>query len=243
MHLTGNSTPAWYELIRPLAVLPLIVVVLGLAAPFATTLLGWIAIAQIRRSTGRLYGLGLAVLDGLLYPLLVFDLLPLSLFLLLIRAHIGGRGTSEQSGVPGPAILLIGLVTLLALDILIVRWVWRAVNKPIAGMTPPVPAASSRRLPPDRPALAVVAISLATLAGVIGAADWLRMPGRPPIMVWPILIAAVLAVLLAIPARSSRAGKYAMVVGCLDVVVWLGMFMAYSKSVVQVPDRGARALS
>ena len=62
---TLRST-TWYEQFLPL-------MLFGLAAPFGTTLLGWIAIAQIRRSAGRVYGLGLAVIDGLLYPLLTLE--------------------------------------------------------------------------------------------------------------------------------------------------------------------------
>ena len=43
---------------------------LGLLAPFGTTTLGVIALGQIRRSSGRLYGLGLALFDALVFPLL-----------------------------------------------------------------------------------------------------------------------------------------------------------------------------
>src|SRR5206468_2230726 len=35
---------------------------------------GWVAVGQIRRSAGRLYGLRLAVFDGLLFPLMVLDI-------------------------------------------------------------------------------------------------------------------------------------------------------------------------
>lgn len=43
---------------------------LGLTSPFGTTILGWISVSKIRRSAGKLHGLWLAVLDGLLFPLL-----------------------------------------------------------------------------------------------------------------------------------------------------------------------------
>lgn len=42
--------------------------VLGLAGPFAATILGWKAVADIRRSGGRLRGMWLALADGCLYP-------------------------------------------------------------------------------------------------------------------------------------------------------------------------------
>ena len=46
---------------------------LGWAAPFATTVLGLLAIGQIQRSQGRRYGLSLALFDALLFPLLLLD--------------------------------------------------------------------------------------------------------------------------------------------------------------------------
>jgi len=46
---------------------------LGFIAILATTVLGWIALGQIRRSQGRLRGLLLAMLEGLLLPVLLMD--------------------------------------------------------------------------------------------------------------------------------------------------------------------------
>lgn len=43
----------------------------GLAIAITTTILGLIAVSQIRRSAGKLRGLGLAIFDGLVFPLLV----------------------------------------------------------------------------------------------------------------------------------------------------------------------------
>jgi hypothetical protein len=48
---------------------------LGWSAPFATTVLGLLAIGRIQRSGGRLYGLSLALFDALLFPLLLLDLI------------------------------------------------------------------------------------------------------------------------------------------------------------------------
>jgi len=42
--------------------------VLGVTGPFATTILGWKAVSDIRRSGGRLRGIWLALADGCLYP-------------------------------------------------------------------------------------------------------------------------------------------------------------------------------
>jgi hypothetical protein len=64
------SGPVWWQIALAATLLPL-----GLTAPLGTTICGAISLAQIRHSGGRLYGLGLAVFDLLLYPLLVLNAL------------------------------------------------------------------------------------------------------------------------------------------------------------------------
>jgi hypothetical protein len=51
----------------------LIVVPLGYAAPFATTVMGLLALGNIQRSNGAQYGLSLALFDSLLFPLAFLD--------------------------------------------------------------------------------------------------------------------------------------------------------------------------
>lgn len=46
---------------------------MGLSALLGTTALGCVALSQIRRSAGRLFGLRLALFDALLFPLLIID--------------------------------------------------------------------------------------------------------------------------------------------------------------------------
>lgn len=46
-----------------------IIMIIVFTAPFGATTLGWIAVSQIRHSQGRLYGMGLALFDGLFFPL------------------------------------------------------------------------------------------------------------------------------------------------------------------------------
>ncbi len=55
-----------------------LVIIAALMAPFGTTILGWVAVSQIRHSRGRLYGTGLALFDGLFFPLLILDWLVLA---------------------------------------------------------------------------------------------------------------------------------------------------------------------
>ena len=63
--LPMSAAPSFARVISMFTLLPL-----GLLAPFGTTTLGVIALGQIRRSSGRLYGLGLALFDALVFPLL-----------------------------------------------------------------------------------------------------------------------------------------------------------------------------
>ncbi len=50
---------------------------IGFAAPLGTTILGWVAFVQIRRSAGRLRGKGLALFDGLFFPILAVLAVPI----------------------------------------------------------------------------------------------------------------------------------------------------------------------
>jgi serine/threonine protein kinase len=129
-----------------------------------TTLLGWIAVSQIRRSAGRLHGLWLAVFDGLLLPLLLLDFL-------IGFLVFGGLKLVFQGG--SPTIFFTGILAALVsapLDWLIIRCVWRAVNKTIPA--PPVPMTDRfwRRL-----VLALVLVPLGLLLVMV----IVFQPGRP----------------------------------------------------------------
>jgi hypothetical protein len=135
----AGSPPPGPSLVGMLLGLPF--ALLGLTAPFGTTFLGWIAVAQIRRSAGKLYGLGLAVFDGLLFPLLALDAA-----IFCIGWFAGGIlvpdafGDSLAAGYKtglfvavwiGGATLLSGIT-----DYFIIRRVWRAVSKPVGDVRP-----------------------------------------------------------------------------------------------------------
>jgi serine/threonine protein kinase len=110
---------------------------IGVAAPVVTTLLGWIAVAQIRRSAGELYGLWLAVFDGLFFPLLAVDLLVGWILRFAVPFVAALPDVEHFNPIPmaywsNVNYLLWALPTLLTaggLDWLIIRRVWRAVNK------------------------------------------------------------------------------------------------------------------
>lgn len=88
-----------------------------------STLLGWIAVSQIRRSAGKLYGLGLAVFDGLLFSLLVVDMAILGCLTFLAM--------KISSDTPYFIILVrrMAVFCLVMSNIFFVRWVWKKTEK------------------------------------------------------------------------------------------------------------------
>ena len=144
----------------------------GFTAPLGTTVLGWVGVSHIRRSSGRLRGLGLAVLDGMLFPLVVLDVLivraGMDLALQVLTARMGLDDTMAFMHAHAMRII-VGLVLAgLVADFFIIRAVWRAVKKPLPPHAapvsgPPVPSRISR--------LAVVSSCWAVLA--LLAATWL----------------------------------------------------------------------
>ena len=110
---------------------------LVLVAPTITTILGWVAAMQIRRSEGRLRGLKLALFDGLLFPLLMLDAMIGGLFVFLqkiLAVYVWKLDGSLFFGGSDLAIwffLLLGII--IWADSRIIRRVWRAVNQPAAG--------------------------------------------------------------------------------------------------------------
>ena len=135
---------------------------LGLAAPLSTTILGWLATAQIRRTGGKLRGLELAVFDGLFFPLAGLDLLLAFFWLLLAKTVAHWRGLNGSLFVNFWDLALwmaLLIVVAAAVDILIVRRIWRWVNR------------SKEAGPFRRPQIALHALSIGflTLGLITGA--------------------------------------------------------------------------
>jgi hypothetical protein len=110
-----------------------------IAATFGTTILGWVAVSQIRRSAGKLHGLWLSVFDGLLFPLLAIDaLIALLVHTFGIAFHFWTRNYTDEDN---SKLVLFTVVLSLIVDFLIIRLVWRAVNKAAAlAESNPLPA-------------------------------------------------------------------------------------------------------
>jgi hypothetical protein len=124
-----------------IAMLPVLV---GLAGFLGTTILGWVAVAQIRRSAGRLWGMGLAVFDGLFFPLLLIDSLIIGLGILIARLFQSAGHTAALSHGSVPiwfnlafVLILLGSLGLaILIDFLIVHRIWHAVSRPKEALLP-----------------------------------------------------------------------------------------------------------
>ena len=108
-----------------------------------STILGWVAVSQIRRRAPKLHGMWLAVSDGLLFPLLALDgLLALQASIIVqtfstIDAVVGQLGIRPAwderfKWLAGVATVFVCVV----LNTLITWGVWRVVNKRSAGVPP-----------------------------------------------------------------------------------------------------------
>ena len=101
---------------------------LGLSAPIGTTVLGSVAISNIRNSQGRLCGLPLALADALFFPLLVLDGVIFACYYFTISAINSSYPTDNTQRV----LLASMALTLLSaglVDLVIVILAWRIVRK------------------------------------------------------------------------------------------------------------------
>jgi hypothetical protein len=100
----------------------------GFLAPIGTTVLGIMAISDIRRSRGKIVGLPLAVADALLFPLLL-------LFAVIgaVTMTIFWMPTDKPYAAWfSPLVAILALVVALVLGFFIVRATWRAASKPVS---------------------------------------------------------------------------------------------------------------
>jgi serine/threonine protein kinase/tetratricopeptide (TPR) repeat protein len=170
--LTCSSKESQFSVTLNFALAPFLLL-FGLSGLFVTTILGWVAVTQIRRSAGKLYGMWLAVFDGLVFPLLALDFL---IWYLCIISTLVFRNGSDASGrIQLAAVALIVSIIISAwVDCLIVRTIWRAVNKPV-----PAPAPPAQK--PDRfwrwfAVVVLAMISIPILISIIGLLTAIAIP-------------------------------------------------------------------
>lgn len=112
----------------------ILLVMLSFIISAVTTMLGWVAVWQIRRSAGRLHGLGLAVFNGLCFPLLILDLVIMTVTVFFLakpfEPHFNDRIYHFLS-MANPR-LWITVIGILCIDWFIFRQVWRGARKPLA---------------------------------------------------------------------------------------------------------------
>ena len=159
--------PEWWQIL-----LMIVVGGLGFTAPFGTTILGCVALSQIRRSAGKLYGLGLALFDTLLFPLLALDVVILRLGCFVWQMTLSGVLDTWSSEISFAGAAFISGTIAVAADFLIIRWAWRAANKPVGGpqplsATPPSAGTQRKWLAPVLGIVALVVVVLVLLVGIV----------------------------------------------------------------------------
>jgi len=192
-----------------------------------TTNFGWIAVSQIRDSAGRLHGMWLAVLEGLLPPLLALD----GFIIVGLHRRIGIENIANTlTGQMGPgqdatlyvtvynSLVLLTLAVVIGANGMIVRKVWRAVNS---------------TAPFDGKSMAYTALVFGILSNLIPvifywnakASPWIT-PQIQQAMLGLALVVAALAVILGNLSRSSRAGWTALVLGGVSLTIWMLCFIS-----------------
>jgi hypothetical protein len=176
----------------------------------------------------------------MLFPLLALDALVGGIWFLLLKLFVvwtqsRGYHLMDARDLDHFLIAIWVLATLAAsmwLDWLIVRHVWRAVNG--KWNAPPSIA------PPTAPntPLATVAWGFAWTSGIAAGITWILMLRPPEFLVWSILITAIVGLALAIPARHTPRGKWAMWFCTGSVLVWVLVwsFFAFAIPLRQPPE-------
>ena len=154
----------------------------------------------------------LALFDGLLFPLLALDFFVIVAVENFVRQSFGPAITT--------LIFTVAVVGFGWLDFLIIRAVWRRVNKLADGS--PVPYA--KRFYGS--IFAFFAFCFAVASGVLGIATFCRFPHPPGLLVCSIPLAALPGILMGIKRRQTRLGITAILAGSLNLVIWLAIAIA-----------------
>jgi hypothetical protein len=89
------------------------------------TILGWLAVAEISRSRGKVHGLSLAVFDGLVYPLMALGAI-IAGGIMYVFHELTNQATA------GPLFVMLAVAIAVVTNVFIVRAVMRALRKEIA---------------------------------------------------------------------------------------------------------------
>jgi hypothetical protein len=214
--------PAWWQHLLMFTALPL-----GLAAPFGTTILGIISISQIRRSAGRLYGLGLALFDALLFPLLALDGLILKRWLAAFQdgapaatEGVRSHGTAAPWFVTPFAISFWTILCCVIVDGIIIYWAWRAVTAPPGRCQPE--AEATQAAIQTRAGLAKIAVCVClgglVPAGLVAGQARILSPDAAGIAYLLFVACQIAAFVLGVMSWKDSLGKAAGVVSAVLAV-------------------------
>ena len=194
---------------------------------FVVTILGWVAVFQIKLNAGRLRGLWLAEFEGLLLPLLVFDFIifdsqayitvetfRMDAFMQTVffpPLHV----TQPTSNVPYESLVRIATAFICVVSNTLVAWgVWRAVN--IGSVR--VPPAASKRSVIGKCALGLF------LVGTIGSFLLATIGnGRLKLAAECASVALALALILGLFAWRERLGRFVVLTVCALFVVLMAV--------------------
>jgi len=221
--------PEWWQL-----AIMVPTIILGVAGPFGTTILGWIAVAQIRRSAGRIYGLQLAVLDGLVFPLMTVSAVIAMGGVALAKMFVDFYANPSVINDPriNPPVVtrlanwaslnvevmvFLSVITAIVVNVLIVRAVMRAVRSPLPASTGAASHDGSESK--NDSTLASIAIIFALMSSALGALGALRASAPWFAMALTFLFAG-LAIFMALPVRKLGAGKSAIIIAALGMFIW-----------------------
>jgi serine/threonine protein kinase len=233
-----NASLPPHDAMRWLIGLPgVVLIVLGVIGVFGTTILGWVAVSQIRRSAGKLRGLWLAVFDGLLFPLMALDaLVGWWIFLCfdgMARHQHPQGGAANLSGV-----LTVIIPVCIALDWLLIRRVWRAVNRGGAGVPSGSPGGSRGEGVQDC-RRAWLGLGL-LLAGSLGIALELAWQRHDELVLFLSAVTLTFALVLGWLDRRTRLGK-GVAIATAGIVVSLALTLAILSKVVDPARHRAAA--
>jgi len=221
---SGPATgPEWWQLAILIPAL-----ILGVAGPFGTTILGWVAVSQIRRSAGRIHGLQLALFDGLVFPLMTLGAVIAVAGVALAKMFVDFYANPSVIGHPHipfvtrmanwlslnkEVAVFVGVVAAIVANVLIVRAVLRTVRREVSS-APPESSATSNEIQ-----VASIAIILALIATALGALAAIRNAGEWPAMTFSLLFAG-LSIFMALPVRRLPTGKSALIIAALGMAIW-----------------------
>ncbi len=229
---------------------------------FAATILGWIALSQIRRSAGAIRGRALAMFDGLIFPLLAMNGLIVALISKLatiVADFYANTSNADNPQVHPPLMtefanfiadhrrvpILFAVALVIVVDVLIVRWVWRAAAPQVKIGDSQAVEVPKFRAHHTNTTLASVALFCAIMSGVIPTIfywmapwflPWLTPRGQQ-FAIWMTLITALLAIGLGFTSYRSGKGRTAIFMGAVSLGIWM-MFFVVGQLVEPVANAG-----